>query len=375
MVVVRFSASKVALVTGLHDFGDVTEEILDCVYQDREEMLVRDAARLQLRLVSKDEEIESLVQKSGAAIAPQLRKALLWTRDQATPTNVKEAQNLLEDVDKQLAEALVSNHLVNQEAQKARKLLAERIHQSAGTRNESLALEAYERQTGSKVRLTNEHCYVLTFPPPVEMSNVNDTGQASVDYSLLAEKSQRTTIFKSQQFEWPSRFAPVDLTMNQGKEENLFHGYFSICGMVDGISDALNFAENDEWELVPVVVEVKNRLRCLQNPPPLHDYIQLAVYMKMLEFEHGDLVQCIYDTDSHPTIQISRASLGSAPLCLPVSSTGRKSDIWTEVIVPRLYAVTQLVEMLRCEELLRLAFLNGNEVERFTMIRAECDFL
>ncbi|KAG2785431.1 hypothetical protein Pcac1_g5088 [Phytophthora cactorum] len=34
MVVLRFSASKVALVTGLHDFGDVAEELLDCVYQD-----------------------------------------------------------------------------------------------------------------------------------------------------------------------------------------------------------------------------------------------------------------------------------------------------------------------------------------------------
>ena len=32
MVVLRFSASKVALVTGLHDFGDVVEELLEGVH-------------------------------------------------------------------------------------------------------------------------------------------------------------------------------------------------------------------------------------------------------------------------------------------------------------------------------------------------------
>lgn len=61
--------------------------------------------------------------------------------------------------------------------------------------------------------------------------------------------------------------------------------------------------------LTPVVVEVKNRVRGFRNPPPLYDHIQLAVYMKMLGVEHGDLVQCIYGADSRPSIQVSRVSL------------------------------------------------------------------
>ncbi|KAE8878457.1 hypothetical protein PF005_g16632 [Phytophthora fragariae] len=356
MVVLRFSASKVALVTGLHDFGDAAEELLECVYQDREELLARDAARLRLRVVSKDEELETLVRKSGAAAAPQLRAALRWAKDRAAPAHV---------------EAQKSRKLEEKEAQAARKLLAEKIHTSVGTRNEALALEAYERQTGSKVRLTNEQFYFLTFPPPP----VKGTEEVVVDYSELAEQSQRTMILKRKT---TRATATVDVTAEDSEGESVEDrdSYFSICGMVDGVADALTISADDEWGLTPVVVEVKNRVRGFRTPPPLYDHIQLAVYMKMLGVEHGDLVQCIYGADSRLNIQVSRVSLGVAPLCLPGSSTEqRQRDIWTEVIVPRLYAFTATVQKLRNEELLRLALLNGTEEERLAILRAECDFL
>ncbi|ETK79426.1 hypothetical protein L915_14710 [Phytophthora nicotianae] len=367
MVELRFSASKVALVTGLHDFGDVTEEVLDCVYQDREELLALDAARLRLRLVSKDEELELLVQKSGATAAPQLRAALRWAKGRAKPAHVEAAQRLLAGVDKRLVEAHKSNKLAKVEAQEARKLLAEKIHTSVGTRNESLALEAYERQTGSKVRLTNEHFYFLTFPRPPETA---DKEIAPVDYALLAGQSQRSVVLKRPRRRSRETAETVDL-MDEKEED----GYFSICGMVDGVADALTISMDDEWELTPVVVEVKNRMRGIRNPPPLYDHIQLAVYMKMLGVEHGDLVQCIYGADPRPTIQISRVSLGVAPLCLPASSTSQERDIWTEVIVPRLYTFTAAVQKLRDNELLRLDYLNGTEEERREILRTECDFL
>uniref|UniRef100_A0AAV1THT2 Uncharacterized protein n=1 Tax=Peronospora matthiolae TaxID=2874970 RepID=A0AAV1THT2_9STRA len=368
MVVLRVSASKVALVTGLHDFGDVVEELLECVYQDREELLARDAAQLQLRLVSKDEELELLMQKSGAAAALQLRAALRWAQDRSTPARVGAAQRLLAGVDKRLAEAHKGKKLASEEAQEVRKLLAEKIHTSVGTRNETLALQAYERQTGSKVRLTNEHFYLLTFPsPPAGTKGAEE--EAPVDYSLLAAQRRRTVIHKRQKAKRPSECTTADLTK---KEERSPDGYFSICGMVDGVTDALTISADDEWELTPVVVEVKNRMRAFRNPLPLYDHIQLAVYMKMLEVEHGELIQCIHSAASHPTIQVSRVSLGVAPLCLPASAKG---DLWTEVIIPRLYAFTATVHKLRSEELLRLAFLNGNREERLAIVRATCDFL
>ncbi|CAH0492503.1 unnamed protein product [Peronospora farinosa] len=372
MVIVRFSASKVALVTGLHEFGDIMEAFLECVYQDREELLVSDAARLQLHLVSKDEELELLVQKSGAAAAPQLRAALCWARDKVTPANMDVVQRLLIDVDQRLKVAHKSKKLANDEAQEVRKLLAEKIHTSAGTRNELLALEAYERQTGSKVRHTNEHFYFLTFPLLPKTNRVKNAEEVSIDYSLLDEQCQRTRIPRKQRM---LESETMNLTMEDEKEERSTDGYFSICGMVDGITDALTISADDEWEMMPVVVEIKNRMRGFRNPPPLFDHIQLAVYMKMLGVEHGDLVECIYNATSNPTIRVSRVSLGVAPLCLPMSSTGRGRDIWTEVIVPRLYAFTATVQKLRDEELLRLAFLNGTKEERLAIVRAECDFL
>ncbi|KAG7394950.1 hypothetical protein PHYBOEH_004432 [Phytophthora boehmeriae] len=140
MVVVRYSASKVALVTGLHDFGDPAEELLNCVYQDRDELLTQDAARLQLRLVSKDEELATLVDKGGPAIAPQLRAALRWA-ERAAPARVGAAKRVLGGVEKRLKEAQNSKKLAKDEVEQVKKILAEKIHTSVGTRNESLALE------------------------------------------------------------------------------------------------------------------------------------------------------------------------------------------------------------------------------------------
>ncbi|RLN62757.1 hypothetical protein BBP00_00004560 [Phytophthora kernoviae] len=398
MVIVRYSASKVALVTGLHDFGDPAEELLNCVYQDRDELLDQDAARLQLRLVSKDEELATLVDKSGSA-APQLRAALRWA-ERATPARVGAAKRVLEGVEKRLKEAQSSKKLAKGEVEEARKLLAEKIHTSVGTRNESLALEAYERQTGSKVRHTNEHIYYLTFPPPPKVDGIeklmspgDDAEGTTVDYSVLVEQSRRTVVPKRKTRKRCMSVA-VKLSSEEGtmvetqveeqheesmeseeeQQENVPPaGYFSVCGMVDGVADALIISGDDEWELTPIVVEVKNRMRGFRKPPPLYDQVQLAVYMKMLGLEQGDLVQCMYGTNSKPSIQVSRIVLGAPPLCLPAA--GGKLDIWTNVVVPRLYAYTATVQKLRDKELLRLAFLNGTEEERRAVLRAECDFL
>ncbi|GMF19843.1 unnamed protein product [Phytophthora lilii] len=226
------------------------------------------------------------------------------------------------------------------------------------------------------VRLTNEHFYILTFPPPPSGDSVED--EVAIDYAELAEQCVRKVVPKREKKLLP-KAETADVTTEDSEdsesvEEN--DGYFSICGMVDGVADALTITADDEWELTPVVVEVKNRIRGFRDPPPLYDHIQLAVYMKMLGVEHGDLVQCVYGADSCPNIRVSRASLGVAPLCLPPSSTEQiERDIWVEVIVPRLYAFTATVLKLRREELLRLAFLNGTEEERLAILRAGCDFL
>ncbi|RLN97352.1 hypothetical protein BBJ28_00013601 [Nothophytophthora sp. Chile5] len=346
--VVRFSASKVALVTGLHEFGDPAEEMLACVYQDRDALLARDAARLQLRLVSRADELEALVCKSGSAAAPQLRAALRWANERATPARVGAAQRLLAGVDRRLAEAQAAKTLGRDEAIETRRLLAEKIHTS--------------------------QFYFLTFPssPPA-------ADGAVVDYRLLDGQSRRTVApaKRGKRTQEPTAAVDVDEARESG-------GFFSICGMVDGVADLLTISADDEWTLTPVVVEVKNRVRSFRSPPPLYDQVQLAVYMKMLGLEQGHLVQCLYGANTQPSIQVSRVALDAAPLrdflspAAPLSegqSQTEDRDLWTAVIVPRLYAFTAAVQKLREDELLRLAFLNGSEEERRVMLRAECEFL
>lgn len=98
------------------------------------------------------------------------------------------------------------------------------------------------------MRLTNEHFYFLTFPAPPTKEDVG------IDYSLLAEQSQRSMVLKKR----PGRAtaATVDLTAGSSDEdegegteedEDAADGYFSICGMVDGVADALTISAEDEW--------------------------------------------------------------------------------------------------------------------------------
>lgn len=167
-VVVRFSASKVALAVGLHEFGDLTEEVVEVrarvsqsttvvhchhwspdvrcwlrqyVYQDRPELLERDAERLGLTIVSPDDELLALVDRSGPSVSRELRSVLSWTRDRAAPARVATAEALMANVASLLADAARSKRITGDEAVEAVRLMNEKIRQSVGTRNESLALK------------------------------------------------------------------------------------------------------------------------------------------------------------------------------------------------------------------------------------------
>lgn len=425
--VVRFAASKVAAVVGLHEFGDATDDFLEVrtsgrlplaslscccclltntlslseqlLYQDREELLAADARALRLQLVTKDDELDALVAQTGDALAPQLRKILRWTAERRAPApaQLEVARSLLADVDKLLVTAQQQRSLDAQEALDAKRLLQQKIHQSVGVRNEHLALRAYEQQHGCVVRLTNEHWYWLRFPPlPADTEERMASGATDV-FAALDAQAQRRAVPKDSRLEELEE----NQAASQGKEEQRDRGdsdqaleseaescYFSICGMVDGVADVLGISTDDDWTLSPAVVEVKNRVRAFRDPPPLHDHIQMAVYMKMLDVTQGDLVQCL-NTD-RATIKVSRISLHEFPLGpqyrrrAPASSGDNESekdagsrhgDLWTSVILPRLYQYTAMLHKVRSDELSRLAFLNGMPSERLEMLRRECDFL
>lgn len=355
------------------------------MYQDREELLNADAQTLSLAVVTKDAELDALVARTGAEVAPQLREILKWTVDRnAPPAQLKKARELLANVDALLDSAQRKRRLGATDAKEAKKLLRQKIHQSVGVRNEDLALKSYELQHGCEVRLTNENFYYLKFPP-LPSASAADSSTASDDLSVFAAvdaQIQRVVV--------PKRSAAYQLTNASGgddsdvdtEDETHRSSYFSICGMVDGVTDVVTIAADDEddWMLTPIVVEVKNRMRAFRDSPPLHDQIQMAVYMKMLQLTQGDLVQCL-NTD-RASIKVSRISLSELPLssrrelgCGGSNGDSGDGNLWTSVVLPRLYQYTAAIHKLRSNDLLRLAFLNGSPKERLEMLQRECAFL
>jgi hypothetical protein len=139
-VAVRFSASGVALAVGLHAFGDVTDAVVELLYQDRPALLRRDARALGLRVVSRDTELDELVVRSGAETERELRAALQWASEQHTPARVATAHALAAGVDAALAGAAKRRRLAPEEAAEAAALVREKIRQSVGHRNEALAI-------------------------------------------------------------------------------------------------------------------------------------------------------------------------------------------------------------------------------------------
>lgn len=259
---------------------------------------------------------------------------------------------------------------------------------------------------GCQVRLTNENMYVLTYPPPDPKDSKGrpaapaeaaaDTSLppslsklTTADYARLDAMAKGTTLGNCRRPRRTRGHRDGDDESDKSSDDRP-SGLFSICGMVDGVADALAIAEDgsDEWTLTPVVVEVKNRLRALRDPPPLHDVVQMAVYMKMLGVTDGDLVQCLNSgnsagDDTPPAIAISRVSMSSPPLngeVLAVADGGQRGStadqsLWTRVVLPRLYALASAIDEIRRHDLQRLAFLNGMRAERLAILRRHCDHL
>ncbi|DAZ94753.1 TPA: hypothetical protein N0F65_011569 [Lagenidium giganteum] len=334
------------------------------VYQDDEERLHADAKVLGMRVVTKDQQLDSIVKKTGSKTSTELQQILQWSSIRNKPVAVSEANNLIAKVEKAISRAQKKRKLAKDEADEARSMIKQKISQSVGVRNENLALRSYERSTGNAVRMTNKELYVIAYPMILQ----HDTEQhTEVDYVAMDGKARRWTIplgrAAAAQDDAPDEV--IDLTSEATSSSDT---YFSICGMIDGVTDSLRILEDDEWEMVPLVVEVKNRLRAFRNPPPLHDHIQMAVYMKMLGVDEGDMIQCMHDDKAR--IQVSRLSMHSYPLSAAVRNDQSGGDVWTTIVLPRLHHYVTVIQYFRDNDLARLSFLDGTPQERIAMLRS-----
>ncbi|KDO21722.1 hypothetical protein SPRG_13138 [Saprolegnia parasitica CBS 223.65] len=365
----RLSASRVANVVGLHEFGDAVEIFLEYVYQDLEPLLALDARVLGLQLVSKDDELDDLMRRSGAAAA--LAKILGWATKTST-ANITTANNLAANIGAIAACAQQAQKLSAIEAKALRNGLHEKLRVNVGKRNESIALATYEARTGLTVSASNDTFYYVLLPDLDQVSVLVDADCACARAEALEGCIERLAISKRKM----QRPKAVDLNLNLNPTEAIDDKdddiddtdrdlstkahYFSLCGMVDGTTEVLHIAENDEWSTEPIVVEVKNRMHRFRDPVPLYDCIQMAVYMKMLQVRQGDMVQCLHSDQT--SILVTRIQLEAYPLSSSAATAclcQRRQDLWSSVLVPRLYAYADAVYTLRRNDLRRLAFLQA----------------
>eukprot|EP01040_Poterioochromonas_malhamensis_P006666 gene6666-7181_t len=75
---------------------------------------------------------------------------------------------------------------------------------------------------------------------------------------------------------------------------------FSIIGKVDGISYQMDAKGEDatQWKQYQIIIEMKNRVNRIFNPPPLYEQIQLTAYLLMTNSLYGDLVQVMPEEES-----------------------------------------------------------------------------
>lgn len=296
-------------------------------------MLQHDAKLLSLEIVSKRAELEYLIEKSGKDIAPELKSTLSWTSQKSSTSNTVTTA-LREKVLQLVTAAESQKNLTSLEAEEVRRSLIGRISKGLGIRNESIAIQFYEKLTGYKVEANNDRLYVLEFPKASDLSNVDALDKNCRRHSFSIHPSHR----KREREE----ITPMEQL------------HFSIAGKIDGLVQDRT-----------ILVEVKNRTRSFRIPPPLYDQIQSAVYMKMVGLEHGDLVQYMHHDQG--SIHVTRIGLAEPPL--------RTGDAWRTIVLPRLYQYVDAVYKVREDAMLRLSFLNGTPEEQETMVKGFLPFL
>ena len=117
-------------------------------------------------------------------------------------------------------------------------------------------------------------------------------------------------------------------------------------------SPASSPAGSDAWSLQEIVVEIKNRVAAISDPPPFYDQLQLVTYCLMLGCAAGDLVQCLR-ARSGSRIHITRVGLHDAPM--------RHGEAWHAYVLPRLFAFANAVHAWRRTPSLRYAYLLASD--------------
>ena len=142
---IRYSASSVAKYCGLHQYADIVEDFHTLLYQDLSPMLEHDARLLSLKLITKRDELEALIKKTGPIAEPQLREILAWTSEADAPSTTNTTTDQLRTrVEMLIEKAEKKEKLTETAGQELKRSMLGRISVALGRRNESIAIRQYE---------------------------------------------------------------------------------------------------------------------------------------------------------------------------------------------------------------------------------------
>ena len=314
----RIAASDVAAVCGMHPHQSsraaVVERSIQYLYQDLHGLLRHDAELLSMTVVTKQQASAELLSKAGSEAAAALSRVV----SSVAETSSKAAVGA-EQVAAIVGAAAASGKLTRSEAAELRNGLTSEVFTLFGRRAESGALLEYHAASGNDVFESNERM--------------------------------------------------LRLGVREGTG-----GAFFVVGFVDGFAHAPCIGADGELTTTKIVVEMKNRVRRLYNPPPFYDQIQLVMYLAMTGLQEGDLVQRLGGSSSSSSS--SSSSGGAAQLSIHrVAMRGIHEKGLRDSILPRLKTYADWCYALRRDDGARYAFLAGTPAEKFSSIASYCTFL
>lgn len=116
---------------------------------------------------------------------------------------------------------------------------------------------------------------------------------------------------------------------------------FSIIGKVDGISYQMDANGDDatQWKQYQIIIEMKNRVNRIFNPPPLYEQIQLTAYLLMTNSLYGDLVQVMPEEESK---EIQRTSSIKVEFSNHLSKVASSSDVSSSITLRKSATLSEL---------------------------------
>eukprot|EP01052_Picozoa_sp_SAG31_P045774 SAG31_NODE_8497_length_1441_cov_0.698957_1_plen_422_part_00 len=378
--VLRIPVSKIPAIAGYNEHADLPELLMELLYQDNHELLANDAEILGIEVVSRQQEQWELMLKTGEGSA-KLLMGMAAAANAGAPS-ASAAAEITQSVKSLLQQAVDTGKLSAAEAAVLRDSLCGDVNTSFGTRHENDALDEYEKITGWQVTDRNDRYLRWDVPidGPVQLPAVGKSARASSRH----QRKRHCTIDERVGQEQVQHMADscqncgADATSSTGSLSPPVKPVFRIVGSVDGISEQLDASADDpdEWTVVPKIIEVKHRMKqcSLAKPPPLHDQLQLAIYMLMLGTSAGELVQCYRDHNtadgSSPVSSHSAAAamhISIVDVELQGSKLNHREHIVSSVL-PRLQLWTKMVLALRFDDLERWRWLQSPLREQWEII-------